>query len=840
MISVQLPGSVCASLHPDYQGDETAPDVKAFLRKAAQEMIRGAIKSWLSPATLPQAHDPGLEIVLSFSGAFAIAIDRVANAENQLPGHVAKRFLLAAVHRGDVLNHRFEVEQDRESLLDAYVATDPFLTRRKEQVVFFDCLMDCLNNQKIGLVEGATGIGKTLAMIAAAAETLNGIGQGRAVIAAPTLQVLKQFILQHRKIDASGAIRGLPRHRVTIGRQEFLDPTELRAVLADQLLKDIDTAPILAWLDEGAPAMGDATTFGRPYMATSLLAVSPGFPVELVTLGSRRSENAGENAYAEQFQVEEGEESKTEIIYCTHAMLAVDTRRAMMAGRRGDGEGVERLELIQDAISTLSQQLKKSPPGAQERKDAMRAINSLRLEWAETMAANAVGEDGGHLPPWQYLLLDEAHLFETNLANAFSSYYSVVNICREIADLADAGELKASAGKQARKALEGLTELSSINEMNLANTDHKDVIRALVALRELNEIVLAHRPTKTAKSSDRLVQLRNNVLEIERGLTSAASRTGGIAAFLRFSPIRQYPQLFVGRMNVQAELQFLWASTRCIGAACVSATLYLPRIDGESSYYIRNILSIQDRYAKYPPIRPAWMTEPVKGVYLPVAAKVGDRKWLRPPMASDNLPVSQFETSEDAWLDDLARAMVRIHTDAVGGTLVLMTSFASAHGLANRLAGIAPLIVASNEYPKQSVQEQLRRFAAAERPIWITVGGAWTGLDINGKDHGRADPATDNLLTDLVIPRIPYGLNRTMSHYARTARERDSTPYELFDTTMRFKQGVGRLIRRQGLPRNRRIFMLDARIHDPSSAGWNSAILRLLNIYPQVEFSYQP
>ena len=50
---------------------------------------------------------------------------------------------------------------------------------------------------------------------------------------------------------------------------------------------------------------------------------------------------------------------------------------------------------------------------------------------------------------------------------------------------------------------------------------------------------------------------------------------------------------------------------------------------------------------------------------------------------------------------------------------------------------------------------------------------------------------------------------------------------------MRFKQGIGRLIRREGIAKNRRIFVLDGRLNDERFANYLGPIRKIMEIYPQ-------
>lgn len=154
----------------------------------------------------------------------------------------------------------------------------------------------------------------------------------------------------------------------------------------------------------------------------------------------------------------------------------------------------------------------------------------------------------------------------------------------------------------------------------------------------------------------------------------------------------------------------------------------------------------------------------------------------------------------------------------------------------------ARLVVASGEV---TLATQRRRFLmhaqVNPKPIWLAVGGAWTGLDVGGHRPwaelfgNELAPEEDQVLTTLVIPRLPFGTNRTITH--RTRIERQSTvPWEVLDVFFRTKQAMGRLVRRSGLLPNREIHILDGRINDPDFGGYLSRIRALVKGYAQGEF----
>ncbi|MHB1201460.1 MAG: hypothetical protein ACYCZ6_18295 [Polaromonas sp.] len=194
--------------------------------------------------------------------------------------------------------------------------------------------------------------------------------------------------------------------------------------------------------------------------------------------------------------------------------------------------------------------------------------------------------------------------------------------------------------------------------------------------------------------------------------------------------------------------------------------------------------------------------------------------------------LSEQETmqKEVAWHDDLAQELRKIWSSAAGGVLVLCTSYATVKALHERLTSgdddLADSVVraVAKVSVRSQAQDFLRHSQQGRRPLWLAVGSAWTGVDIGGHDPWRdlfgqeIAPEDDNVLTDLVIPRLPFGTNQSLSHLWRL-RNSPNVPWDLYNASLLFKQALGRLVRRALLPANRRIFVLDARMGDPDQVG---------------------
>ncbi len=86
-------------------------------------------------------------------------------------------------------------------------------------------------------------------------------------------------------------------------------------------------------------------------------------------------------------------------------------------------------------------------------------------------------------------------------------------------------------------------------------------------------------------------------------------------------------------------------------------------------------------------------------------------------------------------------------------------------------------------------------------------------------------------MTDLVITRVPFGTNKTAVHMARVKRL--GFDMEAMEAALRLKQGLGRLIRREGVS-GRRIWVMDGRSQGQRS-GYFKRVFGPVFAYPQRE-----
>lgn len=823
VLTFRLPKDVCTALAPEKKGPALAVSIKNILLEG--------LRAKVPVAGMEVAMDtPTERFNLSMPEASATIIRAMANDLGVTPRHVCQGILLAMAARSS--GGETKIAPELKKIIGALNKAGEKLIPQTEQNRFYGYLMDAMNTGVVGLCEAGTGTGKSLAMLAASKLKLELSPDSRLVIACPTLMLMEQFVQRYEKMKNAGI--AMPGKRVIIGRREFVSPTEvLRVATSGTVDADVDIEAVLNWVGAGGKAT-QSHWCDRPWLAGVLAKVAPGFPVEAVLVADTAEEDdPGLLSYSEQFHVDE-DEPANEIIFCTHAMLAVDIRHRMIQAGR-DGEYWELKEKLREEITGLFGTMKKADD-KQGRKDIITRIAEKK---SETLAHGVeISRDRGRLPPYQFLLVDEAHLLEQGFSNTLSNQLSLFSFWRGLEEYRHSGgKISAKSIDHIGNQLKKLAAMASHADDDLVPLDIDNIVSHTV-IDILKEICSAASIISSARSNTQTHKLIRLKRELKLICTASERRTHA-RAYIQFSPVKAFPRILMGAPSVNHALSFLW--TGCRSAACVSATLYLPRGEGFSSAYQAGLLAIpKERQKEYTPVVPEWTYSTVEGAYLPENVKKSNgRLWLRPPTRSDRLNDTQKSAAETDWLNDLAGAVEHIHADAKGGVLVLMTSYSSIDGLTIALSDNCrnALVTAT---PDISLTTQRKRYLShvhhGRKPIWLAVGGAWTGLDIGGhapwkEIFGEELPADqDDVLTDIVIARIPFGTNKTITHMSRL--ERNSTvPWEVLDAMFRIKQGIGRLVRRPGLKANRRIFILDGRLNDEAFAGYLSRIQALVRPY---------
>ena len=699
----------------------------------------------------------------------------------------------------DRINHAMgdRTRPDQAQFFNA-LAGEVLGTRPKHQVVF---------------AEASTGVGKTRAFLALAADWCSAHPEEgeHAIIAAPSYNVLLQLVDQW---DRMAQVYDLPASQIIVGQQEFVSQHALERALQDH--PDTEGAEAArAWLkSNGKPAADDP--FGHPWLLRSLrVATRQAWTLdsEVVLDGDVADDDAGMVAYRAQFS----DAKSTPIVFCTHAMLAVDVR--LRAAKASKEYHEKTNESASEATWAAWQRLSED-----ERK------TSRTWELRTELLREQTFHDVGRLPPIGLLIVDEAHLLEQTFAQAFASGASMSRLMFDMRKLHE--EKPRAVLAQDLKAMDAawktLREVGAVVGTDRENTSNNAALRESVeAVRAVLGKIMSRVP-KVDSSLPEVRHLRAVYLTLEIAARATGERAG-MTTRVSWSPSVQWPSIEVGRYDVSRELDFLWALVVRDRSVLVSGTLY-EDVSLAGLENIRRVLSVRSNLVRpLPPVRPAWLFDPVTLHLVGNTAHADGLPRFRRPTQRDRLDAFDFAERSERWRSDISDYLTLTWESAAGGTLVLLTSHAERSEILSRLEGRIPSDCLLSQGSGLSLDTLRLAFleitAAGRRPLLLGVGAAWTGLDISGDGlaaiTGRAVPAKDdNVLTDLVIPIAPIGVNRSLTHEWR--RERTGMIAEIGATSMTMRQGCGRLVRREGLPSNRRLHFLDARVHE---SAWNALLL---------------
>lgn len=429
------------------------------------------------------------------------------------------------------------------------------------------------------------------------------------------------------------------------------------------------------------------------------------------------------------------------------------------------------------------------------------------------------------LPEPAVLVIDEAHQFEHAVASAHSdsvSLFSLRNrITKEHTSSSKAAKAINSFINYMRDASDAAQSNGDILQVNL-----KTCANIPSEFRSHIETILN---TLSAKANSKVANIQNDrrvFADALRAIDGEAQQ----AAYLSFSPDRRFPSIMAGKSDIRKILGGLWKAAHG-GAILASATLHLKDSQGNNKNdYIADILALPGARTHSPmPVIASWVTT-IPVLYTPdIKDSALCEKLARPSKSARD-----DDSKADAmWLGNLTGEIEKITRHATGGTLVLCTSYHQVTTLAEGLAGANPdRIIMQQRNKKLSLSEMEFRDAHKKglRPVWIALGGAWTGLDLSDEDAN-----VDTLLTDLVITCCPIGLNRTTTMNARI--EARSMQPVTKEALMLLKQGLGRLMRDEK-QKNRNIWFLDGRIWTKWSGleNFQSSVKMMLNGYKNRRF----
>lgn len=810
MPKIKIPTKICRTFFPSTDISDLSREQEDVIAKAVKATIADAVTANLPLGTVKDEYES--EFAFHKNISFAQAIDRpiklLSKQVKEVPSRVCLRLLISAFEKGLHVEYIPAAPNDFGHYLTALG-----FSHRHHQDLLYNHIHSALSNGQCGIVEGGTGIGKTLAILANANEMATKYKQ-RSVIATNTIINMHQYVKTHHSLVEAGYV--MAPLQMIVGQRSF--------VSVQRLLSLVETPEFLhyqpevkAWVANHGRGKDEDDNMPS-YQITSIEKVCPNIPPQEIMLKPYDKDDRGMREYEQQFDLED---ASSAIVLCTHAMLCVDAKRRVFSQK--DEETKTLASSLNEHITSLSQARDEAETDAQRRKltaEMRLAIQDKDAKVGQHLKDSTVGI----LPQYHFLIVDEAHLLEQAMSDALSDRLSFKSALREVKALCDEGKIAQGVYTRASSIVSEIISYYDPDQTQTTVTSEysglKDAIRRFCA---------------TLLNARGFKQCQPVCLNEIKRLHQAIDETGTYQNYLMitYSPLKHYPQAMMGSVNTYSFLSALWNQTTA--SCCVSATLYFKKYLEYSASHFIDILNIPSkRCATFEPITPQWLRTPITDFWVPSPENV---QFI--PADSSIKDKTQYAKHLAAWQAKIGEKVIEVHGSAAGGTLVLMTSFTDVEAVAKHIEGDVDALVYADGI--QTLAAQKARFIEltkkGRKPVWLALGGAWTGLDVNGTHIGLADneiATHDNVITDLVIPKIPFGLNMTLAHAIRKRTRYNSGKLEVLDTAIRFKQGLGRLIRLEGQPKNRRIHMLDGRINDDRKQGFYAPMKQLIETYTNV------
>lgn len=643
--------------------------------------------------------------------------------------------------------------------------SDPIATFRAEQAHYAREIDRRLSIGAIVLAEASTGIGKGRVLARLAGR------HPRTILAAPTLKVVNQDLAEYATLRQVCAYAP---PRVYLGRTNFASETRTRDRIAE-ILTDADADTTEAASEEDRIAARQAQIWldggaGGACGETQLVR-------KYLPIGAYLTEDL--RAAAPGFPVDEVRLTR-EVPDDDRGLEAYLAMRA--AVHQGDGP-------VFTTHATL----------VWDERGKFRAEHYERV--------NDTDEKQSLLPECDVLLIDEAHQLASFAESAFSVTVALSTLVRTLSTPAIWRHArlvtKAKDGAERIKSLgDTITALASSKDEDADMTDEVRPLmrRLLTHLKPFANI--PHTPETACVHDARTIA------------TQIAGGRSDYSVRINTSPVYRYPSLMTGPRSLSKFWATFW--TRFDRVVLASATIYIPRA---TTTYAATQLVMQlglpkERLQTMPPVIAPWLTQNVE---LITALDLT----LAPPASKSPNHTTEMQT----WHERIAERIAELWASARGGTLVLCTGYETIKVLKSLLGPADPNIIAQGRGRFSDAESLFRaRFAAGHKPLWLAAANAWTGLDLRQTGVLAED---DYLFTDLIIPRVPLGLEHSRIHQARVAW---SPRVEWDRAAMQMRQGLGRLIRAEGL-RHRRIAVLDGRIWTTRYKGMLDPIARMLLPY---------
>ena len=177
------------------------------------------------------------------------------------------------------------------------------------------------------------------------------------------------------------------------------------------------------------------------------------------------------------------------------------------------------------------------------------------------------------------------------------------------------------------------------------------------------------------------------------------------------------------------------------------------------------------------------------------------------------IPEDMPRPNADRYIESVSRVVTDLGRSLDGRTMALFTSYSALRAVANQVRG--RLVDQGVQVLAQGVdgspQQLIRRFTGNPKSVLLGTSSFWQGVDL-----------PEGILKALVLARLPFQVPSDPIVKARSEQYDDAfNQYSIPQAVLRFRQGIGRLIRRK--TDRGAIVVLDSRI---TGSNYGHAFIR--------------
>lgn len=437
-------------------------------------------------------------------------------------------------------------------------------------------------------------------------------------------------------------------------------------------------------------------------------------------------------------------------------------------------------------------------------------------------------------------IFDEADKLDTAAHSVASKYIALRQSLSTI--LAGVNAYSKSCGKRAKAVSSKLEQSITVALGNdkqvspevLSNIKDLIAVAQKSVMRAATSIVTGKQSLQEQIEKAEFIDSYNNLA------FSASLISRGAPSILSASPTRGFPRLLVGQDNPSSALARLWSiypskesseeskQVSAVGVIFTSATL---TTRSGSFLPVASILGINGSINKS-------TGEPFHNAVTDLWASIesddfGSMNFVLPDQRIPHPTLSTFERGEDdeklfemskKWLGYVVNMTLAAHNSG-GRTLVLTNSFKASQEIASRLRMHSQHVI---EHERgESLGQLIAGFVADSNSVLVTHG-AWEGLNL------------PNTIKHIVIPRIPYAPPSGERERLRSAALAERGVIEekakgiaysdgADDVVRKLKQGIGRGVRAKS--DSVTIWLADPRF--PMPRAYRESFDNLLMSFPQ-------